>query len=306
MRLLLSTALVVLATVPMAVKADVTIRYQSEMASPMPGIPGKNSIEVIYMKGNKGVTVNDGQTIIVDMARQEVTIIDTARRKYATIAASQYGDKMGARMAAMMPGAGAPGMAEMLKTMKSTCDTDKSDTGETIQGIQADEHDVTCTITIQMPESMKDSMSAMSMKMLIRTWTAAQSERLRVPGLWQLSGFEVWQKYFMNPTGSLGSMMPEGMKPMLEAMQKDQSATLRMSMEMSMNMPMPGAPAGDQPLVKMHMDVVGLSTELLDDSLFGVPGDCGAEAFEDVMKGISDAMMASVKADVAQASAPGQ
>ncbi len=106
----------------------------------------------------------------------------------------------------------------------------------------------------------------------------------------------------MNPAGSLGKMMPEGMKPMIDAMQKDQSATLRMSMEVSMKMPisMPGAPAGDTPFMKMNEEVTGLSTELLDDALFTIPGDCSAEPFEDVMKGITDALVASAMTDTAK------
>ncbi len=97
---------------------------------------------------------------------------------------------------------------------------------ETIQGVQAEERDVTCTMTMSMPDSVKATMPSMSVTLVERLWSAAASERARVPGLWQLSGFELWQNYFMNPTEAFGKMMPEGMKPMLDAMQKDQSATL--------------------------------------------------------------------------------
>jgi hypothetical protein len=166
---------------------------------------------------------------------------------------------------------------------------------ETIQGVQAEERDVTCAMTMSMPDTMKAAMPSISVNLVMRVWSAAPGERLRVPGLWQLSGFELWQNYFMNPAGALGDLMPEGMKPMIAAMQKDQSATLRMNTEISMKMPMPGMPAGDTPFMKMNEEVTGLSTELLDDSLFSIPGDCGAEPFEDVMKGITHAMVAAAR-----------
>ena len=176
-----------------------------------------------------GVTINEGETEIVDFGRQQVTVIDTVRRKYATFPASEYGSRMAQRITDEMPEA--PGMEEMLKSMKTTCETKDPGVSETIQGVQAVEHDVTCTMTMSMPAAVQElpggGMSGMSMKTVMRTWSAAPSERLRVPGLWQLSGFEVWEKYFMNPAGALGKMEPEAMKPMLDAMQKDQSVTLR-------------------------------------------------------------------------------
>jgi len=287
-----------LAAAPAAVKADVTIRYTFEVSSPL--LPGANNSHamVIYMKGNKGATVVDTQTTIVDFARRQVTIIDTARKKYATIAASEYGDKMKTQIIDMMPGAsGMPGVADILKTMKTTCDTKNSDTAEAIQGVMGLKREVTCMMTMEMPESMKRPMPSMVMKMVMRIWSAVPGERVRVPGLWQLSGYELWQNYFMNPVESLGKMLPQGIMPMIEATQKDQSATLRSSTEISLNMPMPGMPAGDTPLMTIREEMTGLSTELLDDSVFNVPADCIEEPFEAVMRGITEAAVAGALKD---------
>ena len=293
-----------LSAVPSLVRADVTIRYTFEMSSPMAPALGKSYPMVIYMKGNKGVTVMDTQTTIVDFAKKQVTIIDGARKKFATIAAADYAGKMVAQTAGMMPQftTDVPGAADMLKTMKTNCDTKNSDVPEIIQGVQGLKREVVCTMTMTMPESMKDIMPSMGMKMATRVWSAAPGERLRVPGLWQLSGYELWQNYFMNPAGAMGKLLPDGMKPMIEAMQKDQSAVLRSSTEISMNMPMPGlaagGAAGDTPFMTMKEEMTGLSTELLDDALFAVPADYSEEPFEAVMGGIEDAAMATVKGDL--------
>ncbi len=297
--------IVILAAAVATANADVTIRYRIETSSPMGGAANRTSSTVIHMKGNKGVTIDDGETTIVDFARQQVTVIDTVRRKYAVIPVAEYAGKMTEEMKDMMPEAGqSVDVAEMLKSMKTTCETKKSGMSETIQGVQAEDREVTCTMTMAMPDSMQGVMPAMSMKFVTRIWTASPSERLRVPGLWQLSGFELWQDRFMNPAGVMEKMVPEAMKPMTEAMQKDQSATLRSTMEMSMQMPMPGMPAGDKPLMKMTREVVGLSTELLDDSLFSVPSDCSAEPFDQLTKGITSALMASFREQPGPAAAP--
>lgn len=295
MRSFLTAVSVVLSFALALAQADTTIRYKVETSSPMALGANTSHLMVIYMKGNQGVTVVDGQTTIADFARQQVTIIDTVRRRYATVPASEYAGKLGANIAAMMPAAGGDMVSQLLKSMKTSCNNGSSGVPETIQGVQAEEREVTCAMTMTMPDALKATMPSMSVNMVMRVWSAAPGERLRVPGLWQLSGFELWQKAFMNPAGSLGKMAPEGMMPMIEAMQKDQSATLRMNMEVSMKMPMPGMPAGDTPIMKMSQEVAGLSTELLDDSLFSIPGDCSAQPFEDVMKGITDALVASAK-----------
>ncbi len=192
MRLFLSATLVMFSVATVMVRADVTIRYKTEMGSPIPGTPAKTGTYVIHMKGNQGVTINDGETEIVDFGRQQVTIIDTVRRKYATFPASEYGTKMAQRMTDTMPETS--DIADMLKSVKSTCETKESPVPETIQGVQAREHDVTCTMTMSMPADLQEQapgiMTGMTMKMVMRTWSAAPSERLRVPGLRvQLSGF---------------------------------------------------------------------------------------------------------------------
>jgi hypothetical protein len=296
-----------LTALPALVRADVTIRYTYEVSSPMaPAVNQAHPVMVIYMKGNKGVTVVDSQTTIVDFSTQQITIVDTARKKYATIAAADYAGKMVAQSAAMMPDtSGIPGVADMLKTMKTTCDTSNSGAPETIQGVQGIKREVACTMTMTMPDNMKDVMPSMGMKMVTRVWSASPGERLRVPGLWQLSGYELWQNYFMNPLGAMSKMLPEGIRPMIDAMQKDQSAVLRSTMEMSMNIPLPGLPAGDTPFMTMKEEMTGISTELLDDELFTVPADYSEEPFETVMSGVTDAAMATVKGDMDKANAAG-
>jgi hypothetical protein len=312
-RTLFSTVILAgsLTVVPSLVRADVTIRYTYEMSSPMAPAANQSHPMVIYMKGNKGVTVMDSQTTIADFSKQQITIVDGARKKYATIAAADYAGKMTAQtaaIAAMMPDtSGVPGVADMFKRIKTTCDTNNSEAAETIQGVQGVRHEVACTMTITMPDNMKDIIPSMGMKMVTRVWSASPGERLRVPGLWQLSGYELWQNYFMNPMGSAGKMLPEGLmdgiKPMIDAMQKDQSAVLRSSTEISMNMPMPGLPAGDTPFMTMKEEMTSLSTELLDDELFTVPADYSEEPFETVMSGITGAAMATVKGDMEKARA---
>jgi TonB family protein len=199
----------------------------------------------------------------------------------------------------------------LLGKMKTTCESHKTGRTEAIQGVQAEEREETCSTEMSMPESMQKAGSAlpgMSMKTVIHIWAASPGERTRVPALWQLSGFELWQKYFMNPAAAITKMMPGGDTSMMDEMQKDQSVLLRWSTEMSMDLHMPavaGMPDQKTPLVKMTREVVELSTAPLDDSLFQIPDNYAAATFGDVMNGLTNARIeASKTAHPAEAAPP--
>ena len=144
------------------------------------------SDSAIYMKGNKGVAVSGGQTTIADFTKQEITIIDTERKKYATVPAADYATRLSESMPQM-------GAASPMMTMQTKCESSQTGRTEVIQGVHAEEREQTCSI----------EMAGMSMKFVTHIWSAAAGERPRVPALWHLSGYELWQKYFMNPNGAL-------------------------------------------------------------------------------------------------------
>ena len=54
---------------PSFLRADATIRYKTEMDSPV-AVPALPATSLIYMKGNKGVTVSGDMTTIADFAKQ--------------------------------------------------------------------------------------------------------------------------------------------------------------------------------------------------------------------------------------------
>jgi hypothetical protein len=254
---------------PSILRADATIRYKSNMTSAMP-LPGlTDSDSAIYMKGNKGMVVSGGQTTIADFVKQEITIIDTDRKKYATVPAADYAPKMAESMPQM-------GAASQM-TMQTKCDSAKSGRTEVIQGVQTEERVQTCSV----------EMAKVSMKFVTHIWSASPGERPRVPALWQLSGYELWQKYFMNPTAAVGKAMG-GMAPMMEDLQKDNSVILRLNMEVFLA-------ASPVPMMKMNQEVVELSTAPLDDSLFQIPADFPAVPFGDLMNGMLQARLQAMK-----------
>jgi hypothetical protein len=137
------------------------------------------------------------------------------------------------------------------------------------------------------------------MKLVMHIWTAKQAEALRVPAIRELTGYQAWQRYFMNPAGMIGKMMPGMNKtigPMIEEMFKNQSVILRTRMEVYMpflavvqkqalaqGQSFPALDP-DAPLLEMNQEVAELSSAPVDASLFEIPKDYSAVPAEDIIR----------------------
>jgi TonB family protein len=275
-----------------ALRADVTVRYRAQTSATAPA--GLDLSASIHVKGNKVYTTAGGMTMIIDAAKQEITLIDAAHKRFATIPASQYGKSIAAAMPDM-PADISETMQSMFAKTKTTVETRNTGRTDTIQGIQAAERETTASIEMPLPEGMP----GMRMNMVVRTWTAKPEEVLRVPALRELAALNTWQQYFMDPTGALmqfGQMGGGAMAPLKDAMRQD-GVILRTRMQMFM--PMPGAlagqapgqgPAGEaeagpKPLFEMSTELVELSSAPVDDALFQIPAEYAAADFGELMKG---------------------
>jgi hypothetical protein len=81
-------------------------------------------------------------------------------------------------------------------------------TGKTaeIQGGQADKREVTVTMDLPMPAEM--NQTGLSLKLAMHIWTPKKEEVLRVPAIRELTGYQNWQRYVMNPAGMLEKLVP--------------------------------------------------------------------------------------------------
>jgi len=262
-------------------RADVTIRYETTFKSALAGtagfMPGPQQ-STVRMKGNRGVTTEDGLTTIVDFAKQQITVVDMAHLKYATIPAAQYSG----RMAGAFPvGASLHSKAESRATGRT----------EVIQGVPASEKEFIVTIDVPVPNVASGPggtpLPPISMKMTIQMWTAQPDAVLRVPAVRELTGFQQWQEYFLNPVELLGKLQPgTGMEPLVAEMKNNNALMLRTHMSMSTSMPsVAGLAQTDQSSMETNTEVVGLSTDPIADSAFEIPPDFQETTFADLMNG---------------------
>ena len=173
------------------IRADVTIRYRSDSKF----VPAAMANRIIRIKGNRARFAINNLSALADFGKQELTVIDPARKIYATIPVSQYG----ARIKAAIPEMQAA-IAQMFDPAKIKIDSIATRRTATIQGMAAQERALTITVPVLIPGG--DSSSKAEMKLAMRIWIVAASDFRSKPGLGELAVFGQWQRYFMDTAGA--------------------------------------------------------------------------------------------------------
>jgi TonB family protein len=294
-------------------RADVTIRYQSDfkLAAGLPPMieqamkPAltQGSPLSIRMKGNKAWSMSGGIVEIVNLDKQELTLVDAAHHTFATFPASEFAGKMAAATPEM-PVAQMKALHDAMSSIKTKVDSKVTGRTEVIQGVQAEEREIDVSMDMPMPAGMP--RTGPSVKLVMQIWSAKPGEALRVPAIRELTGFNLWQKYFLNPAGTIAKMagkMPaigEMVTPIVEETLKNQSVILRIHIEMYMPFmaamaqkmaEQKGAPAPaidpNAPTIQMNQEVVELSDAPVEASLFEIPKEYTAAPADDLIRAMA-------------------
>jgi hypothetical protein len=301
-----------------ALRADVTIRYQTDFkpaAALQPLIEqfmktaqSTNTGSAIRMKGNKAYVDSGNWIEIIDFVKQDVTLISPEHKTFATFPLSQLTDKLASAMPQTSPEQ-TEAAAKALASIKMTSDSKVTGHTEVIHGVQAEERELEISMTVPMPASMPQPAGP-SMKLVMHIWTAKPDEALRNPAIRELTGYNQWQKYVMNPMGmldKLGAKMPgitDTVRPMFEQLFKDQSVILRTHTDLYMPMlatfakqmagkGQPLAIDPDAPLIQMNQEVAELSSDPVDGSLFEIPKEYTAAPADDLIRDMIKAQSAA-------------
>jgi len=163
-----STALALALCAAPALRADVTIRYQSEMQpsaalQPIMGQLTKSiqtgSEQSVQMRGNKAYTKAGNWIQIIDFDKQEVTLVDSAHKTFATLPVSQLADRMAGAVTQSTPGQ-SQAIQQAMASIKTTVTSKMTGKTEEIHGVQAEEREVTVAMDIPMPGEMNQTGAA--------------------------------------------------------------------------------------------------------------------------------------------------
>lgn len=305
----------VLLLLPVA-RADVTMHYENtfKLQTGLPGLPA-NAVAAmptaqsttIRLKGNKGYS-NAGprNAFLEDFDTGQMTMMDLESKKFATLPIKDFGSRIAGAVPAMPEAAKA--MMESMKVDVASQNTGKTDT---IQGVQAEETQI--TLTVAMPgfagsagAGGASAGAAPMMSFVMHIWTAKPDEAFHNPAIRQLVGHNIYAYQVMNPAAVLPKLfasMP-GMAKATESFQQfsgAKSVILRSHGELFMPMLAMMAkqmskngqntdidPAA--PIMQMNSEVTELSTASIDDSIFQVPKDFTPASIEELMQSMMPAV----------------
>jgi hypothetical protein len=128
----------------LALRADVTVRYKNDykfaaflspaMTSQAVQQMDSSTPTAIQIKGDKGYSNLGKITYLMDFAKQEVTLLDGAGRRFATLPMKDFVDKLEASRPVMIPE-----VQRFMKSTKTNFSSRKTGRTDTIQGIGAEE-----------------------------------------------------------------------------------------------------------------------------------------------------------------------
>jgi hypothetical protein len=309
--------------------ADVSVHYTNKMelgaAGQMMG-PAAATMKsalpdstVVRVKGKKVYTEAAHFTTVMDLAKQQITLIDPAHNQFVTVYMKDYEDQIVSSLSGAnpaMPGA----LQKAVESMKVDFSSEKTGRTDTVLGIQVEEIAITLAVAMPPPATTRPSQQPEStqpvplVRVVIHMWTALPSEVQRVAALQELrtalgdpqtdalmNPAEIWGKAFASAPG-----MANGFGAMMDELREKKGVTLRTQIEMFMPFlarvlqqhPAGSgagvrAPAQTPPidpnaaLFKMQSEADEISTAAIDDSVFDVPRDYKAVTVADFLKGIT-------------------
>lgn len=190
------TSLALILLMMPALWGDVTARYTYEVKVALSLHQSMRLGQVIQVKGNRAYWWQGSVARIVDLSTGEVTLVDPENQSFATLPVKQYEEMFESAFKALP---NSPANVKVPESMKVRSESRVTDRTEVIQGVQAQEREV--ALYVDMPAPDGAGRAGRGFKMLMRVWAAKPEEILRVPGLRELAGFDLWRSYFMNPEG---------------------------------------------------------------------------------------------------------
>lgn len=290
--------------------ADVTLRYKMETKtnSALPAQMARVMPQgtLLRLKGGKGFSTSMGFNSIIDFTTKEITLLDTAGKRYAKLPYDQYGEEV-ARAMPEMPAETRAAMPSMKADISPARVTGRT---AVIQGVEVEEREIAVSIEgLAMPNMPAGPM----VKMVVQLWSAKPGEVMRVPSIRELTGYSLWSYATMNPAASMGKAMKQipGFADIFEPLMKEMmkgATVLRVRMDMFMpamaamlqRMPAGGNPSGasidpNEPFMQMNQEVVEISSAPVPDSVFQIPEGYQEAPASDLIKGLLAKSQAAAK-----------
>lgn len=303
-----------------ALRADVTISYKSDfkagglLPSSMLQQMRANqksmmpSTSVRQVKGDKEHSTMGGRDTLADFTTQQITLLDSMDKLYATVYMKDYLSELKTAIPAM-PALPPQAMA-ILQTMKTSFATRKTGRTDMILGLPVEESEWTLTLQLPTtglplpPGAVPPGQDITLVKLIAEIWAPTADAAAHSAALTELvSHRSSISASLLNPTGALmeglGNFpgLRDGLAPMMQELLKSPSVILKTHITVYLPVVAQFAPLAaahgqklpldfnpDAPLGEMTVEATELSTAPIADSVFVVPSDYQPTSFPDLVK----------------------
>jgi len=279
---------------PLVLRGDVTVRYETSIETGAAAAQFRSALapaalggSFIRVKGDLQKATTGKLILISDLAKQRVTLLDSESKTYATIPISQYMEQVAASVPVSPQIAAQARAAAAQVKLNTAVESKMTGRTETIQGIQAEERQITVSITMTVPGAQQ---AALATRLIMERWTAKAEEEQRVPALAELARFNessLSQLDFPNSLRSLFALTPGFEDAIAKMSDAHKGVVARMRLAV-----VPPAAMGDSPLMTLVQELKDFSTEPIPDSEFQVPPEYRATSFEEIFKTAIPALLA--------------
>ncbi len=268
----------------LSARAYLTLRYTTESKTQVTTQRTNPSHErIIRIKGDKTQSTSGALTVIFDNVTGEITLLNPATRQYARMPSADF--VAAARKAIAGP---MPATAQLaLQNLKFDIENKKTGQMRMVAGFRAEEHLMTMAVSVDVPGAAVAPVPVTRVE--LRTWVASPDESNRIPFLREYAAYveralamfntdEQVQNTFRQIPG-----LGEKVRAAIEETSKD-PGSLTVKIQATVSMPAAGPNA---PLIELRTDLVGVSTDAIDDSVFEVPADYQMASSEEIFKALA-------------------
>lgn len=231
---------------------------------------GYGSEIVTRVKGDRVSSTFGAVTTIMDGPANQITLLNPAAKRYATVAMADYPGNLSVPEA----------MRKVFQDLKIDVQTKKTGRAGMVNGIRADEYEMVL------------SFEPIGLKMILQQWMANPEESNRIPAMLEFAGYSARVQSQMNYNSVMEKVfaqfpgMGDKFRQPLEELRR-MNSNMVLKMQLAAYMPgMAEALGADAsaPLFEVSMSLTELSGGAIPDSAFLAPAGFEAAPLDDLVK----------------------
>ena len=254
--------------------ADLTLRYTVDVQTSAAASPAFGKALAIRIKGDKTLSNLGALTALIDNSTSAIMLLNPATKKYATSPTAEFSSGLQPKIP--------PATAALINNLKFDVETAGTGQFGIIAGIRSEEHLTALSASMAAPGAPESPL----VRLEIHTWLASADDLDRIPALRQ---YALSAQRALNVSAAGNALdrlfrqvpgMSEKVRLLTEEGARSAgSLTLKFQEKLYI---VKGDPSAQ--IFAMTIELAGVSSDALDDSVFAVPQDFQLVSAAEIMK----------------------